>query len=112
MGKLIHLAGTGCEAYKRQNQISFLQVVHDYYKTLEKLDKESGVGIISPDHVAISELVRTAGGVYKPSGAGGGDLGVAFCPSRQIAKNVSSAIENSRYDIIDLQIVPKGVELC
>jgi phosphomevalonate kinase len=112
MGKLIYLAGSGCEAYKRQNQNNFLQIVHDYYKTLENLGKASGAGIISPDHAAIAKIVRTAGGVYKPSGAGGGDLGVAFCPSRQIAKNVSSAIENSKYDIIDLQIVPKGVALC
>ena len=111
MHRLIELANSGCYAYKTKNHTNFMHIITDYYGTLMHLGEESGLAIISHEHRSISKIVKDAGGVYKPSGAGGGDLGLAFCPSKQIVKNVRSAINKSKYRIIDLQITDQGVQV-
>jgi phosphomevalonate kinase len=111
MHRLIELADSGCYAYKTKNCTNFMHIVTDYYGTLKHLSEASGVEIISQDHRSISQIVEDAGGVYKPSGAGGGDFGLAFCLSKKIVKNVRSAITKSKYKIIDLQITDQGVRV-
>lgn len=51
------------------------------YKLLENLSKISKLDIISTEHRLIHELARSLGGTAKPSGAGGGDLSIAWVPA-------------------------------
>ncbi len=51
-----------------------------------------------------------AGAVYKPSGAGGGDLGIAFC-SHEAFYDVKQHLLQRNVNIIDLSTEENGVHL-
>jgi len=89
----------------------FLAYVSQYYRQLEELSTGSGAPIISTVHQKISEIVTKAGGVYKPSGAGGGDLGLAFTTRKESYLQIKKTLTEHNFQIIDLQIEPEGVKL-
>lgn len=45
---------------------------------LARLDDEVGLGIFTPELTALCDAAEAAGGAAKPSGAGGGDCGIAL----------------------------------
>ncbi|MFI1782834.1 phosphomevalonate kinase [Streptomyces rubiginosohelvolus] len=47
---------------------------------LARLDEERGLGIFTPELRALCDEAEAAGGAAKPSGAGGGDCGIALLP--------------------------------
>jgi phosphomevalonate kinase len=54
--------------------------ITNLYALLKKLSQLCKLNIISPEHRAIHELALSLGGSAKPSGAGGGDLAIAWIP--------------------------------
>ncbi|MEE1760776.1 phosphomevalonate kinase [Streptomyces sp. SP18BB07] len=49
---------------------------------LARLDDEVGLGIFTPELTALCAAAETAGGAAKPSGAGGGDCGIALLDAK------------------------------
>jgi phosphomevalonate kinase len=45
---------------------------------LARLDDEVGLGIFTPELTALADAAEAVGGAAKPSGAGGGDCGIAL----------------------------------
>ena len=60
-------------------------MINNLYILLENLSSLCKLDIISTEHRTIHELALSLGGCAKPSGAGGGDLSIAWVPqaSRQ-----------------------------
>ena len=54
---------------------------------------------------------RNAGGVYKPSGAGGGDFGVAFVDSEDRQADVRDALGQAGFALPELSFEPDGLRL-
>ncbi|MEZ5596228.1 MAG: hypothetical protein R3E84_07540 [Pseudomonadales bacterium] len=52
----------------------------NYVQCLQALDAAAGLGIFSPGHAALTRVAATLRLIYKPCGAGGGDVGMAVCP--------------------------------
>ena len=75
---LADLARRGAAALTERAPEPFLGVVSAYGEAMAALGREAGIPILSPEHEALAALAAEAGVAYKPSGAGGGDLGVAF----------------------------------
>ncbi|MEU0687336.1 phosphomevalonate kinase [Streptomyces uncialis] len=46
------------------------------------LDRQTGLGIFTPALTALCDAAEAVGAAGKPSGAGGGDCGIAFLPSQ------------------------------
>jgi phosphomevalonate kinase len=109
--RLVVLANNGCTAYREGQNDDFFKIVHDYFEQLQQLSRKSGIPIISDEHNRIAQVVMKAGGVYKPSGAGGGDLGIAFCRSDSTSKKIQQSIFDSEFDIVNLGIDTQGVTL-
>ncbi|MEM8982051.1 MAG: hypothetical protein AAGC71_03430 [Pseudomonadota bacterium] len=55
-----------------------IAATHGYLQALERFDQATGLGIVSPAHRHIAAIAERVGVAYKPSGAGGGDVGVAL----------------------------------
>ncbi len=49
-----------------------------YAAALQSFDAATGLGIYSHEHRLLDDLAHRAGVAYKPSGAGGGDIGIAL----------------------------------
>ncbi len=104
MGDMKKVASSGCEAFANGDVTAFIDIIPEYLAQEKKLGSTCGIEIISPAHQALERLVDEAGGVYKPSGAGGGDIGVAFCDNVETHMRIQKAIEQSSYEVLDLEI--------
>jgi len=102
MNNLSKVANQGCTAYKNHDLKSFLDAIKGYYKLMDELGQKSGMPIISPVHQQIAKIVKESGGVYKPSGAGSGDIGIAFAESDSLLKAIQSKIEEHGFGCVDI----------
>jgi len=57
---------------------SLLRAGNEYHAAMAHLGECAGCDIVTQEHATLSTLARRNAGAAKPSGAGGGDLGVAF----------------------------------
>ncbi len=92
----------GCAAYQARNIFGFMNAVKTYHTQMDMLGKNSGMPIISDAHQKIAAVVQQNIGVYKPSGAGSGDIGIAFAESSQKINNVES-YPNGRLSVFKSQ---------
>jgi ERG8-type phosphomevalonate kinase len=59
---------------------SIVELVGRWNGALDELERLIDLPIRTPAHRRADELARAHGGAAKPSGAGGGDLAICFCP--------------------------------
>ncbi|MFA5667636.1 MAG: hypothetical protein WC967_00200 [Balneolaceae bacterium] len=104
MDPLKQLSKDGCLAFRNGDTERFLAIVDDFIEQERKLGEASDTEIISEAHLQILEAVKDAGGVYKPSGAGSGDIGVAFCNNLDTAQKIMRAVESKGFDKLDLSL--------
>lgn len=104
MEKLTDISNKGCQNLIDQNIKSFLGNVKQYYTSLLNLSRRSGIPIISSRHKEIAQLVYDFGGYYKPSGAGEGDLGIAFSDSTAILDKIKEHLTDHQISLLDLQV--------
>jgi phosphomevalonate kinase len=109
MSRLRTLSSCGCESYAKKNLSDFLDIVQDYYEVLKIFSTRSNIPIISDIHEKIAKIVNRSDAIYKPSGAGGGDIGIAFCDSEEKLENVKKELADNNIDTLSLGISEKGV---
>lgn len=81
--RLAAVAGRAVAAWSRDDVPAILATTGDYDQALRRLDEAAGIGIFSPVHEEMRRLAERRHGVYKPSGAGGGDFGIVLTDSRE-----------------------------
>ncbi len=91
------ISSDACDAYSEKNIKCFLPLIDRYHNLMLKLGDASGMPIISPVHQRLHELIKPLGGVYKPSGAGSGDIGVAFADAPGLLDNIRRTVEEAGY---------------
>ena len=109
--KLAVYAHAAVEFWALGNVDALLTIVDAYYEGLKTLGDICDVSIVTAPHQAIYREVRAAGGYYKPSGAGGGDLGIAFCATPQIAARVVAQVNSRGFQVIPLNIDASGLTM-
>jgi phosphomevalonate kinase len=82
-----------------------------YVAALAALDGAADLGIFSPEHVQLRDLAIGAGVVYKPCGAGGGDLGAAFSPDAGAAQRFVRAAADHGFLLVPLETAIHGFEV-
>ncbi len=105
------LSSAGIAGLKNADMPAFLDAVREYRRAMERLGRFSNAPIISPEHRRIGEIVRKCGAAYKPSGAGGGDLGIAFATAEKILEECDSALKKAGFETIELNISSTGVQI-
>lgn len=111
MGRLAEVAESGSQAAIHGDAHALLQCISEAAVALQAFGDASRIPIFSPLHRKISELVRRAGGVYKPCGAGGGDLGLAATTEVAIADRIKAALQSEGYAVLDFDIDNIGLTL-
>jgi phosphomevalonate kinase len=66
---------------------------------------------VTPAHARVIEIARRHGGAAKPSGAGGGDLAVAFFPRGGGRAEAAREARDAGLVPIDLPMDPRGVRI-
>jgi phosphomevalonate kinase len=111
MKELSITSARGCDAFVASDVPGFIEVVRDYGEGLARLGAASGVDIVSVDHQRIGSVVRAEGGVYKPSGAGGGDLGIALAGDGPTLDAVAAALGRAGVTTVPLAVDEHGLRL-
>ena len=111
MNKMTDLCEEGCNAFRSGDVSGFLEIIPAFEDLERILGNSSGTDIISEAHRKLSHIIRGAGGTYKPSGAGGGDIGLAFCSNDDTLQQIISAINQTSFEILELSIQKEGIQL-
>ncbi|HEY5224595.1 MAG TPA: hypothetical protein VIJ18_16300 [Microbacteriaceae bacterium] len=90
---------------------AFLALADAYFEALSDLDRRAGAGIVTEEHHRLRALVAANGGVFKTSGAGGGDVGLVFARTGADASRVASALDEAGVETIPLGFGGPGVQL-
>ncbi|MCX2926325.1 phosphomevalonate kinase [Streptomyces sp. NEAU-W12] len=70
-------------ALQRGEPQALLDAVRSARHLLARLDTEAALGIFTPSLRLLCEVAESCGGAAKPSGAGGGDCGIALLPDHR-----------------------------
>jgi phosphomevalonate kinase len=82
-----------------------------YNRALQDFDDVHGLGIFAAGHAALAERAAADGLVYKPCGAGGGDIGVALATSRASLASFGKTAARSGFTRLESGIDPRGAML-
>ena len=87
-----------------------MESLSHYRLTLQNFDSAADLGIYSGSHRKLDELAMKSQVVYKPCGAGGGDIGVAFSRDPQALQHFSELAEQHSFQTLALEIADHGVQ--
>ena len=98
-------------AFERGRATDVIAGLGAYTEALLHFDAAHGLGIFDAGHKALAERAAEAGMVYKPCGAGGGDIGIALATSRASLASFEETAARSGFMRLALSIDPRGALL-
>lgn len=105
---LTEIAQRGIDAATRDDVDEFLAAIIDYGRCLEQLGERIGVDIVTREHRKVTRQAEQLNIAYKVSGAGGGDLGLAFSTDSVALEKFKKSIEPD-CEVIEFSIDPSGL---
>jgi len=86
-----------------------LAALGEYVCRLKALDAAAGLGIYDAAHARLDELASRVQVVYKPCGAGGGDIGIAVSDDASSLDSLLTLAAPDSFLPMNLEIAPHGV---
>jgi mevalonate kinase len=87
-----------------------IESVKRYGQAMRRLGDQMATSIVTPPLAAIAALAEELGGAAKPSGAGGGDIGIAFFADGRAAQEFVRRLDE-RLRVLDLRTDHDGIAL-
>ncbi len=110
MDGMVELSEQGAHYFEQGSTQNFLDVVEAFANQERRLGRQSDAPIMSSVHEQLAAIISRTGGVYKPSGAGGGDIGIALCRSEETRKHIIQEIKKSAFEFLNLSPQLEGVK--
>lgn len=111
MQVLADIAVAGVRAADTDDAMALRQELAAAAEALHRLGEASKIPIFSTEHRRIAEVVAGAGGVYKPCGAGGGDLGLAVADDDAGCERIRAVLVACGHVVLDLGVDRAGLVL-
>lgn len=105
---LTEITQSGIDAAAGDDVDGFLTAIIDYGRCLEQLGERIGVDIVTSEHRKVTRQAEQLNIAYKVSGAGGGDLGLAFSADSVALEKFKKSIEPN-FEVIEFSIDPGGL---
>ena len=100
--RLVERAERVAAALDGQAEEGLFACLGRYADALQTLDEVANIGIFSPPHQQGRALAARHGVVYKPCGAGGGDMGIAIAEDAAALAAWREGVEGTPLSLIDL----------
>lgn len=97
------------DAISRGDAGEVVEAAGAYGRGMGALGQAAGIAIITPELQQVADLAAACGGSAKPSGAGGGDVAIAFFRGEAAAKSFDEACAKAGLDRLDLGLGAAGV---
>ena len=98
-----HLLNQISIAWDTQDSATIIELMQKYNAFINQLNENFNLGIFTDEHKWLIDLARSADIFYKPSGAGGGDLGLVITNSEKKLTHFLSVLSDSNFPVIDLR---------
>ena len=98
-------------AFAEGDVTGVLTGVARHHEAMARLGDAAGCPIVEDRLRAVARLAARHGGAAKPSGAGGGDVAVAFFADAEDARAFAGAAEARGLSLLDLPLDEEGVRL-
>jgi phosphomevalonate kinase len=109
LARLGAASSRGLAAWRAGDAAGVLAAVGHFAAGLRQLDDAVGLGIWSAEHRDIAALAAEAGVAYKPSGAGGGDYGLALTARPAALAALRTAVEAAGFQCLGAPLAPAGL---
>lgn len=93
------------------DSLSFFAALQHFVQVYRDVDSEAELAIWSTQHETMHLLATEVGALYKPSGAGGGDVGVAVATEPQNLAALRRKVTDLPVTVLDLQKDINGVKI-
>lgn len=110
LNQLGSISATGIADLCAGRTPELLDDVSDFGRAMEQLGGAAGIPILSDEHVELRRLADDVGLSYKPSGAGGGDVGIGFTDDPELAAAFAAKAADAGFQPLDLKVDPIGVQ--
>ena len=90
-------------AWDAQDSAKIVELMQKYNTFIKQLNEKFNLGIFTDEHKRLIDLARSADIFYKPSGAGGGDLGLVMTNSEKKLTQFLTKLSDNNYQTIDLR---------
>lgn len=107
--ELIECASKLADCTEKYHQ--FLTRMAEYIQALAALDHAAQIGIYGKGHLAAKALAEEVKVLYKPCGAGGGDMGVALSDDLDALQFFSTKARNKNLIIIPMELSRYGLQV-
>jgi len=98
-----HLLNQISTAWDIQDSAKIVELMQKYNTFINQLNQKFNLGIFTDEHKRLIDLARSANIFYKPSGAGGGDLGLVITDSEKKLTQFLTKLSDNKYQTIDLR---------
>jgi phosphomevalonate kinase len=105
MAEAVHRYLEGC---RNNDATVVLSSVDAARHAMQHLGHAAGIDIVSAAHQHIARIVAQHGGAAKPSGAGGGDVALAFV-ERSVVATAQTALQAAGFPCVDVALAVDGV---
>ncbi len=99
------------EAWASGARTPVLSMYQEYIAVLQEFSDDHDLGIFAAGHQALTEAAANEGMIYKPCGAGGGDIGILLSDSAELADHFVSASLPTEFRALELRRDDTGVEV-
>jgi phosphomevalonate kinase len=103
------VATAGIDALVAARVGDFLDAADASCDGMDRLGRECDLAIVSDVHRRLRRIARDCGTRYKPSGAGGGDIGLLLTDDSDRADAAVRAVRRAGFHVVDAGIDPIGL---
>jgi phosphomevalonate kinase len=111
VGRLISHAHAFATAIADNEAQELVRAADAFGQAMAALGEAAGCDIVTKQHQLFAALARQFGGAAKPSGAGGGDLGVAFTIGSRETEALRAAARDAGLNLLSLGAPAPGLRL-
>ena len=108
---LVFSAKRMASAWESGSTDEVLARYREYISVLQEFSADHDLGVFDAGHDELAALAAAAGLVYKPCGAGGGDIGILLADNGARADKFVAESLPGGFRVLDLQLDERGAEV-
>jgi phosphomevalonate kinase len=107
--ELATAANAVAKAWRGGNARKIVAGLRTYADVLRHFDVDHELGIFDAGHAELADKAESCDVVYKPCGAGGGDLGIVIASDAEAVESFTSTARDSNFKHLHMAIEPAGL---
>ncbi len=111
VARLCEASESAAACWSAGETIELLEALHRYTDALMEFDVDHDLGIFDAGHHELADAAVKRELVYKPCGAGGGDIGVVFATDKAAVAKFTNLAGESGYRLLDISLEASGAIL-